>query len=107
VPFRVQVQGRGAWLAIYHGVSDSPLTYSLGALALDYRDPSRIIGRSRTPILQPEAAYETEGFFARVVFTCGVVVQDDQVRVYYGAADGVTCLADLSLAEIIASLELT
>ena len=106
VPFRVRVKGGDAWLAIYHGVTGSPLTYSLGALLLDAQDPSRVIGRSRAPILKPEAPYETEGFFASVVFTCGAVVHDDQVRVYYGAADGVTCVADLSLAEIIASLEL-
>jgi beta-1,2-mannobiose phosphorylase / 1,2-beta-oligomannan phosphorylase len=107
VPFRVRVQGREAWLAIYHGVTASPLTYSLGALLLDGADPATVIGRSREPILKPDASYETQGFFARVVFTCGALVDDDRVRVYYGAADGVTCVADLSLAGIIAGLELT
>ena len=104
VPFRVTTGGRDAWLAVYHGVTASPLTYSLGALLLDGADPSRVLGRSREPILAPEAPYEREGFFANVVFTCGLVTEGDFVRIYYGASDGVTCVADLSLAAILAGL---
>lgn len=104
VPFRVRAGDDDAWLAIYHGVTSSPLTYSLGALLLDARDPARVIARSREPILSPEAPYEREGFFGGVVFTCGVLVESDLVRIYYGAADGVTAVADLSLDEILAGL---
>ena len=104
VPFRVQSGGHDGWLALYHGVTRSPTTYSLGALLLDAKDPSRVLGRSRRPVLAPEAPYEREGFFGGVVFTCGLVADGDVVRVYYGAADGVTAVADLSLAEILAGL---
>lgn len=104
VPFRVSVGGRPAWLAVYHGVTASPLTYSLGALLLDYEDPGQVLARSREPILFPEAPYELKGFFANVVFTCGLVNDGDIVRVYYGASDGVTCAADLSLETILAGL---
>ena len=104
VPFRVRADGRDAWLAVYHGVTASPLTYSLGALLLDADDPGRVLGRSREPILSPEAPYELEGFFANVVFTCGLHAEGDLVRIYYGASDGVTCVADLSLASILAGL---
>jgi predicted GH43/DUF377 family glycosyl hydrolase len=104
VPFRVNANGRDAWLAVYHGVTSSPFAYSLGALLLDARDPSRVIGRSREPILSPEAPYEREGFLGGVVFTCGLVADGDLVRIYYGAADGVTCVADLSLEQILAGM---
>jgi predicted GH43/DUF377 family glycosyl hydrolase len=104
VPFRVNAGGRDAWLAIYHGVTASPLTYSLGALLLDGDDPALVIGRSREPILRPEAKYEREGFFGGVVFTCGVLNEGDLVRIYYGAADGVVAVADLSLESILAGL---
>jgi predicted GH43/DUF377 family glycosyl hydrolase len=104
VPWRVRAGGRDAWLAVYHGVTRSPLTYSLGALLLDGRDPSRVLARSREPILSPETPYEREGFFGGVVFTCGLIAGGDRVRIYYGAADGVTAVADLSLDEIIAGL---
>ena len=105
VPFRVQARGRSAWLAVYHGVTKTPLTYSLGALLLDGEDPSRVIGRSREPILFPEAAYERKGFFGNVVFSCGLIAEGDLVRIYYGASDGVTCVADLSLSAILAGID--
>jgi predicted GH43/DUF377 family glycosyl hydrolase len=101
----VQIRGKRAWLAVYHGVTASPLTYSLGALLLDGDDPGRVLGRSREPILFPEAPYELNGFFANVAFTCGLVNDGDLVRIYYGASDGVTCVADLSLEAILAGLE--
>ncbi len=105
VPFRVKSGRHDGWLAIYHGVTESPMTYSLGALLLDPDDPSRVIGRSREPVLTPETPYEREGFFGGVVFSCGLVADGDRVRVYYGAADGVTAVADLSLADILDGLE--
>lgn len=104
VPFRVRTGGHDGWLAVYHGVTTSPYTYSLGALLLDAGDPGRVIARSKAPILTPEAPYEREGFFGGVVFTCGLLAEGDLVRIYYGAADGVTAVADLSLAEILAGL---
>lgn len=104
VPFRVRSGGDDAWLAVYHGVTGSPPTYSLGALLLDGRDPARVLARSRKPILEPEAPYEREGFFGKVVFTCGLLAEGDLVRIYYGAADGVTAVADLSLDQIMGGL---
>ena len=104
VPFRVHVGGEDGWLSIYHGVTGDPPTYSLGALLLNRHDPSRVRARSREPILKPETPYEREGFFGSVVFTCGALADGDLVRVYYGAADGVTAVADLSLAEILSGL---
>lgn len=104
VPFRVRAGGRDAWLAVYHGVTGSPNRYALGALLLDAADPTRVLGRSREPILAPEAPYERSGFFDGVVFSCGLLAEGDLVRVYYGAADGVTAVADLSLDGILAGL---
>jgi predicted GH43/DUF377 family glycosyl hydrolase len=98
-PFRV----RDGWLALYHGV-DEASRYALGALLLDAREPWRVLGRSRQPLLAPEAPYEREGFFGNVVFTCGAAVDGDRVRVYYGAADTVVAAADLSLDAIRAGL---
>jgi predicted GH43/DUF377 family glycosyl hydrolase len=105
VPFRATAGAHDGWLAIYHGVTRESLEYSLGALLLDGRDPARVLARSREPILRPEAPYERDGFFGGVVFTCGVLTEGDGVRVYYGAADGVTAVAELSLDEILRGLE--
>jgi beta-1,2-mannobiose phosphorylase / 1,2-beta-oligomannan phosphorylase len=104
VPFKIVRDGKPAWLAIYHGVTKEPTTYALGALLLDYERPDVVLGRSRRPFLSPEAPYEREGFFGRVVFTCGAIPSGDGVRIYYGAADGVTCVADVPLATILEDL---
>jgi predicted GH43/DUF377 family glycosyl hydrolase len=98
-PFRV----REGWLALYHGV-DEHHRYALGALLLDAGEPWRVLGRSRDPVLAPEAAYEREGFFGNVVFTCGAAVEGDRVRIYYGAADTVVAAADLSLDAILGGI---
>lgn len=104
VPFRVRSEGVEGWLAVYHGVTQSSGAYSLGALLLAANDPARVIARSRDPILAPEATYERNGFYGGVVFTCGLLAEDDRVRIYYGAADGVTAVADLSLSWILNGL---
>ena len=57
------------WLVLTHGVG--PLrTYSLGALLLDLDDPSRVIGRSTEPLLQP-VGDRRDGYVPRVVYSCG------------------------------------
>ncbi len=104
VPFRVRSEGVDGWLAVYHGVTKASGAYSLGALLLDANDPTRVIARSRDPILAPEATYERSGFYGGVVFTCGLLAEEDSVRIYYGAADGVTAVADLSLPSILSGL---
>jgi predicted GH43/DUF377 family glycosyl hydrolase len=73
---------------------------------LDLHDPSRVTARSQTPILEPEADYEKNGFFGGVVFSCGVLVEGDTVKMYYGAADTSMACAELSLKEILDHLEL-
>jgi predicted GH43/DUF377 family glycosyl hydrolase len=90
------------WLEIYHG-SDRK-RYCLGALLLDLDDPSKVLARSREPLMEPLAPYEQTGFFGHVVFTNGHVVDGDTLTLYYGAADEVICGARLSISAILATL---
>ena len=89
------------WLAIYHGANGKH-RYCLGALLLDLKQPWKVLARSREPIMEPIADYETTGFFGNVVFTNGHLVNGDEVTLYYGASDSVICGARLSIAEILA-----
>jgi predicted GH43/DUF377 family glycosyl hydrolase len=93
------------WLEIYHGATKEN-RYCLGALLLDLDKPWRVIARSETPIMEPLASYEQEGFFGHVIFTNGHLVDGDNVTLYYGAADSVICAAHISIARILASLAL-
>ena len=99
VPFKVDE----GWLEIYHG-ADRNNRYCLGAALLDSRKPYKVLGRSKEPILVPEADYECKGFFGNVVFSCGLLQDGDKLRIYYGASDSSVCYAELSLKEVIDSL---
>lgn len=92
------------WLEIYHGV-DRHARYAMGALLLDRDDPRKVLARSNTPLISPDAPYERVGLFANTVFSCGHVELDgDRIRLYYGAADSVIAAADLSVKEILGTL---
>ena len=88
------------WLMIYHGV-DEKRVYRLGVAILDKEKPERVIYRSRQPILQPEEDYERFGYVPNVVFSCGSVILDNQLLIYYGGADTVIGVASFDLNEVI------
>ena len=99
VPFEIE-QG---WVEVYHG-ADANGRYCLGAVLLDSTRPWRVLARTDEPILAPQAPYETAGFFGNVVFTCGLLVEQARLRVYYGAADTSVCYAEIPLADVVAAL---
>ena len=92
------------WLEIYHGATANPARYCLGALLLDFHEPSIVLARSTTPIMEPIAPYEQVGFFGNVVFTNGHLVHGNEATIYYGAADSVICGAKFSIEEILKTL---
>jgi len=92
------------WLEIYHGATREN-KYCLGAVLTDKNDPSKILARSRVPILEPDEGFECEGFFGNVVFSCGCTVGGDKVHIYYGAADTSVGLAAVELKDIFADME--
>lgn len=105
----VPIKTSEGWLEIFHGVDDRVphKLYRLGCMLLDLEDPSRIRGRAEGYILEPEAPHDIRPLGSpkktlNVVFSCGAVVDDDgTVRIYYGAADRVMCLATARLQDLV------
>lgn len=104
------VRGAGAppiktehgWLLLYHAMDKKdPNRYKVGAMILDYADPTKILYRSSCPILEPDAHYENEGAKAGVVYVCGTVIKDGTLFVYYGGADSVVCVATADIKEFL------
>jgi len=93
------------WLEIYHG-ADANHRYCLGAILLDLNDPSKVLARSKGPIMEPMTDYEKKGFFGSVVFTNGHIVDGDTITIYYGASDEVICGATLSIEAILDTLKI-
>ncbi len=88
------------WLLVYHGV-DVKRTYRLGVTILDKENPERVVYRSKIPILEPTEDYERFGFVPNVVFSCGTILLDGQLLIYFGCADTVIGVATFDLDEII------
>ena len=99
VPFMTEK----GWLEIYHA-ADANDRYCLGALLMDKDDPTKILGKSFKPLMEPLASYEKWGFYGPVIFLCGVLVHDHTVKIYYGAADTSVCYAEVTLDDIFAEL---
>ena len=87
------------WLEFYHGV-DNDEKYSMGAVLLDKNDPSKVIARTNMPIISPEKNYETKGFFGNVVFSCGIILKNDIIKMYYGVSDSSIAYAQFKLADV-------
>jgi len=69
------------------------------------QEPSRVIGRTLDPILEPEEMYECFGQVRNVVFPCGLGLWKDVIYIFYGGADSCTCLATVSLSNLLTHLK--
>ena len=123
VPFANDKIGPGAppvrteegWLAVFHAVDiDNDRgkngweaawrkRYTVGIMLLDLDDPQRVIGMSKEPLLAPAAGYEVSGGFRNnTIFPGGMILEESgEVKIYYGAADTVECLATADVADLI------
>lgn len=88
------------WLVVYHGV-DKDKVYRLGIALFNLNNPTIIIKRQKEPILEPEYEWELKGDVPNVVFSCGAVLLDSELWVYYGGADKVIGLAKADVSEFL------
>jgi len=95
------------WLILYHSVrtTASGSIYRLGLALLDLDNPRRVLKRSSEWLVSPSEPYERFGDVADVVFPCGWTLVDDEIRLYYGAADTCIGLATGRLSELLAWLD--
>jgi len=88
------------WLVITHGVG-AMRKYALGAALLDRDDPSRVIGRTKEPILTAVDA-DRSGYVPNVVYTCGVMPVGERLLVPYGISDSAVGFATCLIADLLA-----
>lgn len=87
------------WLLITHGVG-AMRKYSLGCALLDLDDPSKVIGRTREPILTAEDA-DRSGYVPNVVYTCGALCVGDNLVIPYGISDSSVGFATAGIADLV------
>ena len=85
-----------AWHANWHKI------YYGGVMLLDLENPNKVIGIGKTPLLVPETEYECNGYRGHVIFPGGMILEDSgEVKIYYGAADQVECLATCHVDDLL------
>jgi len=90
------------WLLLTHGVG-AMRTYAIGAALLDKRDPSRVVARSRDPLLLATGA-DREGYVPNVVYTCGAMRHGELIVMPYGVADMFTRFATFEIETLLNTL---
>ncbi len=97
------------WLTFYHANEyfhreGNAKHYRIGLAVLDLEHPERVIYRHPDPVLEPATPYEHSGAVNDVVFVCGAVERDGVYWLYYGAGDGVTAVATVPVADVLATV---
>ncbi len=116
------------WLLIYHGVTEHHknakgvakymeklfgkteeelfTTYSIGAALFDLDNPGKLIAKSPHPIVFPTKTYEKKGFVDHVVFTTGLVTDNNgkDLLLFSGGADRVVTVKKVAFRDVMSSL---
>lgn len=114
-PAAPPIKTEKGWLTTFHAVdydeargkngwdNEWKLRYTAGIMLLDLENPSKVIGISKEPLIAPELDYETDkGFRQNVIFPGGMILEPDgEVKLYYGSADTVECLATADVNDLI------
>ena len=90
------------WLVLTHGVG-AMRKYSIGAALLDKNDPSKVLGRTREPILAA-VDQDREGYVPNVVYSCGAIRHGDQLFLPYGIADSSIGFAFVPITELLSRM---
>jgi predicted GH43/DUF377 family glycosyl hydrolase len=96
------IETEAGWLVLTHGVGPLRL-YSLGALLLDLKNPRKVIGRLRLPLMQP-LEEEREGYVPNVLYTCGALVHAGHLIIPYAVSDSATRFARVNLKALLAAM---
>ena len=87
------------WLLLTHGVG--PVRkYSIGAALLDKTDPSKVLARTREPLIRPEP-WGREGYVPNVVYTCGGMRHNERVVLPYAISDTFSNFATIEIAALM------
>ena len=97
------IETEAGWLVLSHGVG--PLRrYCIGAFLLDRKEPAKVIGRLREPLLEPNQS-EREGYVPNVVYTCGALLHEGCLVIPYGLADHATGFATVPVNDVLSAMD--
>jgi predicted GH43/DUF377 family glycosyl hydrolase len=96
------LETEAGWLLITHGVG--PMRrYVLGAVLLDLDEPTKVLGRLTSPLLEP-LEDESSGYVPDVVYSCGSMIHDDHLILPYGYADYGIRVATVPVQQVLSQM---
>ncbi|MEI6843453.1 MAG: hypothetical protein WCK48_03025 [bacterium] len=102
------VKTKDGWLVVFsqvqkYGCPDK--VFGIDAVLLDLKNPKKVVGKTRGPLLTPHEQYEMYGTVPDTIFPSGVIIEKDILRIYYGATDTTIAVADVTLKQLIESMK--
>ena len=97
------IETEAGWLVLTHAVGQMR-EYVLGASLFDIDNPTKEIGRLKTPLLMPNEE-EREGYVPNVVYTCGAIIHNNNVVIPYAMSDYKSTYATVNLTELLDELK--
>ena len=99
------------WLMVYShiqnyfgGGDNGDRIFGIEAILLDLKNPLKIVGRTRGPIIVPRESYELSGHVPNIVFPSGAILEKDTLYIYYGASDMTTCMAHVNITDLLGTM---
>lgn len=104
------IKTKDGWLVIYSHIQnyfdEANRIFGIEAILLDINNPFHIIGRTKGPILVPEASYEKYGMVKNITFPSGAILKENgQLDIYYGGADTVCARASLFYNDLVKTMK--
>jgi len=96
------IETQYGWLVITHGVG-TMRKYCIGAMLLDLFDPSKVIGALSEPLIVPNDD-EREGYVPNVVYSCGSILNNNELVLPYAMSDTSSTYATVKLDELLQQL---
>jgi predicted GH43/DUF377 family glycosyl hydrolase len=90
------------WLLLTHGVG-AMRKYSVGAVLLDKKDPSKLLGRLTEPLLEP-SLQNRDGYVPNVLYTCGAIRHGSKLFMPYGVADSSVAFALIDIPSLLSEM---
>lgn len=105
------IKTKYGWLMIYSHIQNYfphprgfERIFGIEAVLLDLKEPKKIRGRTRGPLIAPEEMYELSGYISDVIFPSGALLEKDTLTIYYGAADTTVCTAKVNFTDLVKSM---
>jgi predicted GH43/DUF377 family glycosyl hydrolase len=101
---------KDGWLFFYsyiYNYFSPPPIFGVQAALLDLKDPQKIVGEVKRPLITPEEEYEFYGRIPRIVFPSGALIKGAKIHLYYGATDTTSCVAIFKKRELLEQLVFT